>query len=54
MKLPDAFFDETEGAGVDRTMPGDGGALRLLYLGRLERRKGVQNLVRAVTRACQP
>jgi glycosyltransferase involved in cell wall biosynthesis len=53
-KLPDAFFDETEGASVDRGMPGDGGALRLLYLGRLERRKGVQNLVRAVTGLASP
>jgi glycogen synthase len=53
-KLPDAFFDENEGAGVDRQVPGDGDALRLLYLGRLERRKGVQNLVRAVTGLASP
>ncbi len=53
-KLPDAFFDENEGAAVDREVPGDGDALRLLYLGRLERRKGVQNLVRAVTGLASP
>ena len=53
-KLPDAFFDEKEGAAVDREVPGDGDALRLLYLGRLERRKGVQNLVRAVTGLASP
>ena len=32
-----------------RTARAETGALRLLYLGRLERRKGVQNLVRAIT-----
>jgi glycogen synthase len=54
VRLPDAFFDETEGAAVNREVPGDGDALRLLYLGRLERRKGVQNLVRAVTGLASP
>jgi glycosyltransferase involved in cell wall biosynthesis len=49
VKLPDAFLDEEKPATVDRAGPGDTGALRLLYLGRLERRKGVQNLVRAIT-----
>jgi glycosyltransferase involved in cell wall biosynthesis len=53
-KLPDAFFDENEGSSVDRQVPPDGDALRLLYLGRLERRKGVQNLVRAVTGLATP
>jgi glycosyltransferase involved in cell wall biosynthesis len=49
VKLPDAFLDETGGAELDRRAPADGDALQLLYLGRLERRKGVQNLIRAVT-----
>ena len=48
-KLPDAFLDEGGGRRDDREFPGGGDALRLLYLGRLERRKGVQNLVRAIT-----
>jgi glycosyltransferase involved in cell wall biosynthesis len=48
-KLPDAFLRElqpTPGPGVVPT-PGD--PFRILYLGRAERRKGVQNLIRAVT-----
>ena len=53
-KLPDAFFDETDGTAVDREAPREGRALRLLYLGRLERRKGVQNLVRAITGLASP
>jgi glycogen synthase len=53
-KVPDAFLDENYGVGVDHRMPADGDALRLLYLGRLERRKGVQNLVRAVTGLASP
>lgn len=53
-KLPDAFLDETGGASVDRRPPKVGEALRLLYLGRLERRKGVQNLVRAMTGLSSP
>ena len=48
-KLPDAFLDETGAVAVDRRGPDENGALRLLYLGRLERRKGVQNLIRAMT-----
>jgi glycogen synthase len=48
-KLPDAFLDEQGGADADRLAPPEGDALRLLYLGRLERRKGVQNLIRAIT-----
>ena len=49
VKLPDAFLDEQGGADAATDGPGETGALRLLYLGRLERRKGVQNLVRAMT-----
>jgi glycogen synthase len=48
VKLPDAFLDE-RGGQVDRAPPAGDEVLRLLYLGRLERRKGVQNLVRAIT-----
>jgi glycogen synthase len=54
VKLPDAFLNEDPGAFEDRTAPADGDALQLLYLGRLERRKGVQNLVRAVTGLDRP
>jgi glycogen synthase len=49
VKLPDAFLDEADGADAGTEAPGETAALRLLYLGRLERRKGVQNLVRAIT-----
>jgi len=49
VKLPDAFLDERDAADAGTDGPGETGALRLLYLGRLERRKGVQNLVRAIT-----
>ena len=48
-KLSDAFLNEDDEAFADPGAPADGDALQLLYLGRLERRKGVQNLVRAVT-----
>lgn len=48
-RIPDAFLNE-EDPVIDRSgAPDDRTPLRLLYLGRLERRKGVQNLVRAVT-----
>jgi glycogen synthase len=49
VKLPDAFLDEGGGAAQDRRPPAENGVLRLLYLGRMERRKGVQNLIRALT-----
>lgn len=48
-RLPDAFLDEGRLSSGDHTAPSDAPGLRLLYLGRLERRKGVQNLVRAMT-----
>jgi glycosyltransferase involved in cell wall biosynthesis len=49
VKLPDAFLNEDGEAFAARSAPADGDALQLRSLGRLERRKGVQNLVRAVT-----
>jgi glycogen(starch) synthase len=50
-RIPDAFLvepsdDDAARAGRD---PSDDAPLEFLYLGRLERRKGVQNLLRAVT-----
>jgi glycogen synthase len=48
VKLPDAFLDELHGE-VSHAPPPPTDELRLLYVGRLERRKGVQNLVRAMT-----
>ena len=49
-RIPDAFLAaDLDGQPADVARRGDGAALELLYLGRLERRKGVQNLVRAVT-----
>jgi glycogen(starch) synthase len=53
-KLPDAFFAEDGGMSPDRSGPADDLSLRLLYLGRLERRKGVQNLIRAVNGLASP
>ena len=47
-RIPDAFLVEREAAPAARERA-DGDPLELLYLGRLERRKGVQNLLRAVT-----
>jgi glycosyltransferase involved in cell wall biosynthesis len=50
--VPDAFLAEQP---VADAAPDEGGEregpLRLLYLGRLERRKGVQNLIRALVRS---
>lgn len=49
VKIPDAFHledDESDAAGA---MPSEDEPLRMLYLGRYERRKGVQNLIRAIT-----
>ena len=46
-RVRDAFQHEDFTAAAARRRA-EGGPLRLLYLGRLERRKGVQNLVRAV------
>ena len=51
-KIQDAFLREGEDshAGAGERPPLDSGRpVRLLYLGRMERRKGVQNLVRAMT-----
>jgi glycogen synthase len=54
VKLPDAFLVEREPDPDPSGAPGLGEPLRLLYLGRAERRKGVQNLLRAFTALERP
>jgi glycosyltransferase involved in cell wall biosynthesis len=49
VKLPDAFLRELQPAPGAGVVPTPGDPFQILYLGRAERRKGVQNLVRAVT-----
>ncbi len=49
VKLPDAFLREGEPEEGTGFVPDDDNPLRMLYLGRMERRKGVLNLLRAVT-----
>ena len=47
VRLPAAFSCESPGLPDEPPPPGPADVLRLLYFGRLERRKGVQNLIRA-------
>jgi glycogen synthase len=47
VRLPNAFSFGPDQPPEERPPPGSTDILRLLYFGRLERRKGVQNLVRA-------
>jgi glycogen synthase len=49
VRIPDAFLAEIEPEDGDGVLPVAGERLRFLYLGRMERRKGVQNLMRAAT-----
>ena len=47
VEIPDAFLIEGDGVPAPRDVA-PSGRLRLLYVGRMERRKGVQNLLRAL------
>jgi glycogen(starch) synthase len=55
VRIPDAYLNEI-GAHPPAPLPprSDGRPLRLLYIGRAERRKGVQNLIRAMVRMPRP
>jgi glycogen(starch) synthase len=48
VRIPDAFLVETPTQAGGDSRPASGEPLRLLYLGRTERRKGAQNLLRAL------
>jgi glycogen(starch) synthase len=50
VKIPDGFYVEEDPGGDAGRILQEGEPLQLLYLGRLERRKGIQNLIRAITR----